>query len=106
MTNALEVDNLKKDGLSIGGSVILSSPIVASPSVGAEHNLVGNINKPNVKWYHGVTLSEGVAVGAGGEGHIEWGYTTVRDILNIFEAWNWLYGKAKGNLREEAECKN
>ncbi len=101
VTNAPKVGNLKDDGLSIGGSGMIPMPSPVAPSVGAEYNLVGDINNQNSDWYHGITINGGVAFGAGGEGHIEWGSTKMFELLNIFKVWNWFYGKVKGNSGEE-----
>ena len=109
VTNAPKVSKLKKDGLSIGGSVILPSPIATAPVIGAEYNLVGDIKNEDSEWYHGITLSEGIGFGEGGEGHIEYGYTKMTEPANIFSLWNDLYFKLFGITeiisRKGNECK-
>ena len=100
ITNASTVYNLEDFGVQIGGSASIPIPETpVSAIIGGEINLMGDINQraPDAV---GLTMAAGVGIGAGGEGHIEWGETETIFSINIFDIWDMFYKE----ISEDAQC--
>ena len=99
-SNAPDIYALEGDGVNIGGSV--SAPVNTIPLVvGADFNLIGDVNSKPYNGYFGDTFS--VGIGSGNEGHVQYGGTVTLFSFNVFDWWNDIYNKHKKNECEVME---
>ena len=100
-TNAESVYALEGAGTQMGGAYSAATKYPRLTLVmGGEFNIIGDVHERTKKAY-GITVAAGIGVGAGMEGHVEWGETTTLFSLNIFELWDQFYYGDNGGCNLE-----
>ena len=89
ISNAPTIFNLEDLGFTFGATFEALDSIF----MGAEFNILGDINNINNKTYYGMTIFGGMELGY--DIHTTWGNTSTVYYINIFNLWDKIYSNYK-----------